>query len=74
MSKFRNLTDPRFVEWTTASGGSEGCVFVSRANDGSGDVAIAESEHGPQGQITVVPARSWQVFLAGAKDGVFDGI
>ncbi len=74
MSEFRNLTDPRFVEWKTASGGSEGCVFVSRANDGSGSVAIAESEHGPHGPITVVPALSWRVFLAGAKDGVFDDI
>lgn len=74
MSEFRNLTDPRFVEWTTASGGSEGCVFVSRANDGSGNVAIAESDDGPHGSITVVSDRSWRVFVAGAKDGVFDHI
>lgn len=72
--EFRNVTDPRFTEWTTASEGTGGCLYVARANDGSDLVAIAESEHGPHGEITVVPDRSWQVFLAGAKAGAFDHI
>lgn len=75
--QFKNTTDPRFVEWSKSeitSGPSEGCVYVSRAADGSGDVALTESETGPQGPIAVVSQRSWEAFLAGAKLGAFDGI
>lgn len=74
---FSNTSDPRFTRWSKAyrqSGPNEGCLYVSRADDGSGDVALAESEAGPTGPITVVSARSWEAFLAGAKGGEFDHI
>jgi hypothetical protein len=74
--KFSNTTDGRFAAWSKSptSGPSEGCVYVSRATDGSGDVALTESETGPQGPITVVSAKSWDEFLAGARTGAFDNI
>ncbi|MEO3922724.1 DUF397 domain-containing protein [Micromonosporaceae bacterium B7E4] len=75
--QFTNTTDDRFTDWSKSeqtSGPSEGCLYVARANDGSGDVALTESEAGPTGPITVVNARSWEAFLAGAKLGAFDSI
>lgn len=74
MSKLINTTDSRFTEWTTASGGSDGCLYASRANDGSGNVALWESETGSEGPITVLDDLSWRTFLTGAKSGVFDTI
>ncbi|MEV4388319.1 DUF397 domain-containing protein [Micromonospora sp. NPDC049580] len=74
--QFRNTTDPRFTEWMKSpeSGGNEGCLYVSTATDGSGDVALAESEDGPDAPIQVVPRASWDAFLAGARSGAFDHI
>ena len=76
MSKFNNSSDPRFTRWSKSpdSGGSDGCLYVSRADDGSGDVALTESETGPQGPIAVVNAKSWDAFLSGVKSGAFDQI
>lgn len=74
MSKLNNTTDPRFTVWTTASGGSDGCLYASRANDGSGNVALWESETGTQGPITILTDLSWGTFLTGAKSGVFDTV
>lgn len=74
--QFSNTTDERFTDWSKSptSGANEGCLYVSRATDGSGDVALTESEAGPQGPITVVSAKSWTEFLAGARTGAFDTI
>lgn len=74
--KFQNVSDPRFVEWAKSpeSGGSDGCLYVSTAVDGSGDVALAESTDGPAGPIVVVDRTSWSAFVAGAKGGAFDGV
>ncbi len=76
MSEFINVTDARFSRWVKApqSGPSEGCLYVSVAEDGSGAVALAESTDGERGPIVVVDRRSWAAFLDGAKDGAFDGI
>ncbi len=76
MSEFTNVTDARFERWVKApqSGPSEGCLFVSAARDGSGDVALAESTDGENGPIVVVDRRSWAAFLAGARAGAFDTI
>lgn len=74
--EFVNATDPRFAEWRKApqSGPSEGCLYVSRAGDGSGDVALAESTDGERGPVIVLSRRSWEAFLEGAKTGAFDDI
>ncbi|MEU5965974.1 DUF397 domain-containing protein [Micromonospora parva] len=70
-------TDPRFVTWMKSpdSGGNEGCLYVSTATDGSGDVALSEkSDASADAPIQVVPRASWSAFLAGAKSGAFDHI
>ncbi|MFY1686513.1 DUF397 domain-containing protein [Plantactinospora sp. WMMB782] len=76
MSKFSNTSDPRFRRWVkgSTSGGSDGCLFVASAEDGSGDVAIADSKAGPAAAVQVFNRREWAVFLAGAKAGEFDHI
>ncbi len=76
MADFINVTDARFARWVKApqSGPSEGCLYVSAAVDGSGDVALAESTDGERGPIVIVDRRSWSAFLVGAKGGAFDGI
>ncbi|MGC4769177.1 DUF397 domain-containing protein [Micromonospora sp. DT44] len=74
--QYTNRTNPRFTTWMKSpeSGGNEGCLFVSTANDGSGDVALVESEAGTDAPIQVVPRKSWTAFLGGAKTGAFDHI
>lgn len=74
--EFTNVTDPRFVAWakSPASGGSDGCLYVSAAADESGDVALAESTDGPTGSILVLDRASWAAFLEGAKEGAFDTV
>ncbi|MEU7590655.1 DUF397 domain-containing protein [Micromonospora sp. NPDC049230] len=72
-----STTDPRFVTWMKSpeSGGNEGCLYVSTATDGSGDVALSErAEAGADAPIQVVPRASWAAFLQGAKNGAFDHI
>ncbi len=74
--KFSNTSDPRFRRWMkgSTSGGSDGCLFVAAAEDGSGDVAIADSKAGPDAGVQVFNRREWDVFLTGAKAGEFDHI
>ncbi|MEU1810916.1 DUF397 domain-containing protein [Micromonospora aurantiaca (nom. illeg.)] len=73
---FSNTTDPRFVSWEKSpqSGGNEGCIYLSVAADGSGDVAVADSKAGPGAPIQVYNRTEWAAFLAGAKAGAFDHI
>jgi hypothetical protein len=59
---------------SSESGGNEGCLYVSTAADGSGDVAIADSKAGPDAPIQVYNRTEWTAFLAGAKMGSFDRI
>jgi hypothetical protein len=75
------MSDPqhsnRFVTWMKSpdSGGNEGCLYVSTATDGSGDVALSErADADTEAPIQVVPRRSWDAFLSGAKNGAFDHI
>ncbi|MDG4760028.1 DUF397 domain-containing protein [Micromonospora sp. WMMD710] len=74
--QFTNTSDPRFTQWMKSpdSGPNEGCLYVSGSADGSGDVALVESEAGPDAPIQVVPRRSWSAFLSGARSGAFDHI
>lgn len=74
--QFTNRTDARFAAWmkSPASGGNEGCLYVSTALDGSGDVALADSKAGPDAPIQVLNRTEWTAFLDGAKDGAFDHI
>jgi hypothetical protein len=74
--QFSNRTDSRFTDWVKAaeSGNSDGCVSVSRANDGSGDVAFADDKAGTSGPIQVYDRREWTLFLGAAKAGEFDHI
>lgn len=74
--QFTNTADPRFTDWvkSTASGGNEGCLYVSTAADGSGDVALADSKAGPDAPVQVYNRTEWTAFLAGAKSGAFDHI
>ena len=74
MSKFENVSDPRFRVWVKApqSGGNDGCVYVASAVDGSGDVALADSKAGPDAPVQVYNRVEWAAFLAGAKSGAFD--
>ncbi|MBM0274158.1 DUF397 domain-containing protein [Micromonospora tarensis] len=77
MSDPQHNTDPRFVTWMKSpeSGGNEGCLYVSVANDGSGDVALSErTDADADAPIQVIPRRSWDAFLAGARKGAFDHI
>ena len=71
---FRNISDQRFLRWvkSSASGGSDGCLYVSPAEDGSGDVAIADSKEGQDGPIQVYSRGEWIAFLVGVKRGDFD--
>lgn len=74
--QFSNGTNPRFTAWMKSpdSGGNEGCLYVSTAGDGSGDVAVADSKAGPDAPIQVFNRTEWTAFLAGAKSGAFDHI
>ena len=74
--QFNNTTNPRFATWMKSpeSGANEGCVYVSSAVDGSGDVAVADSKAGPDAPIQVFNRVEWTAFLAGAKSGAFDQI
>lgn len=74
--QFSNTTDPRFTDWekSPASGANEGCLYVSPASDGSGDVAVADSKAGPGAPIQVFNRTEWVAFLSGAKSGAFDHI
>ncbi|MEU4777445.1 DUF397 domain-containing protein [Micromonospora sp. NPDC023633] len=74
--QFTNHTDPRFTSWMKSpeSGGNEGCLYVSTASDGSGDVALADSKAGPDAPIQVFNRTEWVAFLGGAKSGAFDHI
>lgn len=76
MSKFNNASNPRFRRWVkgSGSGGSDGCLFVATAEDGSGDVAIADSKAGPGAPVQVYNRHEWDVFLTAAKSGEFDHI
>lgn len=76
MSKFNNTSNPRFARWVKSpdSGGNDGCVYVSPAGDGSGDVAFADSKAGPDAPIQVFNRTEWDAFLSGAKSGAFDHI
>lgn len=67
--QYTNITDPRFTRWrkSTRSGGSESCVEVSEAVDGSGDVAVADSKAGPSAPIRVFTRPAWGAFVAAAK-------
>lgn len=74
--KFSNTSDPRFRRWVkgSASGGSDGCLFVAPAEDGSGDVAVADSKAGPAAPVQVFNRLEWTVFRDGIKAGEFDHI
>lgn len=74
--QFSNTTDPRFSSWMKSpqSGGNEGCLYVSTAGDGSGDVGLADSKAGPDAPIQVLTRTEWTAFLGGAKAGAFDHI
>lgn len=74
--QFSNTSNPRFTAWekSPASGANEGCLYVSPAGDGSGDVAVADSKAGPDAPIQVYNRTEWTAFLAGAKSGAFDHI
>jgi hypothetical protein len=71
-----NITDSRFTGWvkSPSSGPSEGCLYVSPAADGSGDVAVADDKAGPNSPIQVYTRTEWNAFLSGAKSGAFDSI
>lgn len=72
--QFTNTTDQRFVSWekSPTSGPNEGCLYVSPATDGSGDVAIADSKAGPDAPVQVYNRTEWTAFLSGARAGAFD--
>ena len=74
--QFTNTTDSRFTRWekSPASGPSEGCLYVSPAADGSGDVGLADSKAGATGPVTILNRTEWTAFLTGAKSGAFDHI
>lgn len=74
--QFRNITDPAFVDWVKSprSGNSDGCLYVAPAVDGSGRVALADSDDGPEGPVVVLTRASWEAFRGGVADGAFDHI
>jgi hypothetical protein len=74
--QFSNTTNPRFSGWMKSplSEGTGGCLYVSAAADGSGDVAVADSKAGPDAPIQVYNRTEWAAFLEGAKTGAFDSI
>ncbi|MEU8158060.1 DUF397 domain-containing protein [Micromonospora sp. NPDC048986] len=75
--QFRNTTaGPAFRHWMKSpdSSNSDGCLYVSAANDGSGRVALAESEDGPDGPVLVLSRDSWEAFRSGTTSGAFDHI
>ena len=74
--QYTNSSNPRFVRWTKSptSGPNEGCLYVSPAADGSGDVGLTDSKQGPTGPVTVLNRAEWDAFLSGAKSGAFDHI
>jgi len=73
---FSNRTDPRFTRWTKSplSSGNEGCIYLAKADDGSGDVAIADSKAGPDAPIQVYSRVEWVAFKDGVKSGAFDDL
>jgi hypothetical protein len=74
--QFSNTSNPRFPSWVKSarSGGTDSCVYVSTAADGSGDVAVADSKAGPEAPVLVFNRAEWTAFLSGAQDGAFDSI
>ncbi|MGC4855249.1 DUF397 domain-containing protein [Micromonospora sp. DT4] len=74
--QFTNRTNARFSKWmkSPSSGPNEGCLYVSSAADGSGDVALADSKAGPDAPIQILNRVEWTAFIDGAKAGAFDHI
>ena len=62
--------DPATVSWTKSShSGDNGCVEVACGDD---EIAVRDSKD-PSGPTLLFSHREWQAFLAGVRDGEFDG-
>jgi uncharacterized protein DUF397 len=64
------MVDPATVTWRKSShSGSNGCVEVAVGDDG---IAVRDSKD-PSGPVLLFTAPEWRAFLAGVRDGEFDG-
>jgi hypothetical protein len=62
--------DSSTPEWRKSShSGNNGCVEVAAVGD---QVAVRDSKD-PEGGVLVFTDREWRAFLAGVRDGEFDG-
>ena len=62
-----NLATPN---WRKSShSGNNGCVEVAHSDD---QIAVRDSKD-PSGPMLLFTRREWQAFLAGVRDGEFDG-
>jgi hypothetical protein len=63
------------IAWQISSyseNGGGSCVEVGPLPDGTGRVAVRHSHH-PDGTVFVFSRSEWTAFLAGVKNGEFDG-
>jgi hypothetical protein len=64
------MTDETGATWRKSShSGANGCVEVARRSDG---IAVRDSKD-PDGPVLVFTDHEWRAFLAGVRDGEFDG-
>jgi hypothetical protein len=62
--------DPATATWRKSShSGANGCVEVLHGDD---QVAVRDSKD-PSGPVLRFTPREWRAFLAGVRDGEFDG-
>jgi hypothetical protein len=63
--------DPATANWHKSShSGNNGCVEVAYGGDDR--VAVRDSKD-PSGPILLFTPKEWRAFLAGVRDGEFDG-
>ena len=62
--------DPATVNWHKSSHSTNnGCVEVAQIDD---QIAVRDSKD-PSGPVLVFTPHEWRAFLAGVRDGEFDG-
>jgi hypothetical protein len=62
--------DPATATWTKSSHShNNGCVEVAHGDD---LVAVRDSKD-PSGPVLLFTPKEWRAFLAGVRDGEFDG-
>jgi hypothetical protein len=62
--------DPATATWTKSSHShNNGCVEVAQGDD---EIAVRDSKD-PTGPILLFTPKEWRAFLAGVRDGEFDG-